>query len=888
MADISFKQSRGEILRGMMRNPSISRTIKDAMSSDLGSTSRQKAKKLLSIMNKLYTSHDGLGGPGMQYERMAEAPQPDPVVVPTDTPKGMVIFHKIPTPNIIYGKKPVQVSRVTDGIGGPGKYNGKGGPFDTNVFTNSSDIYNTQQPDTSVQGPKSGVGAYLSNLGTELTMPGASVFSGNPAQGSQADNLAKYNATHDQYGNLTGPYTAPAAAPSSQPPSAPVAPGQVPKSGVGAYLQNWWTEMTMPGSSVFTGDPSQGSQWDNLQKYNSTHDQYGNIITPAVPASDNNNGSPTTQPAAGDAGKTDSSTNTNSPSGDNKTAGPSATDTQYADNWSAGMKGYGAEIDPSIDGNRLISSLTPAERQQLTDAQKTREGSTLSNNPFGIKVGSATQHWIDEGKARLGSKASDGGQFLVFKDEATANAAHDELLYNNPAYSGLTVDAAMKQWSGYGPATTNATDTTTNPDGSTTSTNNTPDKSYQQTIWDKYDISNIQADRTNVSKEINDSLDARHSYLMQTDAAINGIMDKTMSTLSSDPGDIQNASNQLSYLYSLRGNATQSFLGQLNDDITQNQNKLSEIDSFYGTAVTAYENEIKNAGQITPQQYALYQTALDNFNKSIDASPSAQNSLTSSSINLLQGTATSVSDAVKLSQQQDLLTQAPEIEKYWGWDGTKTQTNIDLVKTIQDLASLAPTILPVNIIAAYENTVTKYIGQPNDTNTTPSGTNINSATKQTALKSAITQFANLYKTAEASKDSTISLAAYSAMNDMASHLSGTAGATLLSKAPQLKTAVQSLNPKGWFGAKAAPSEAQFIDTITKATGNTGDASIASAVYAAFKQYLSSGGTPEGAVNSLLYKTSSTTTKNVPFTDDEFTQNLGNIYTQSLINNALGL
>jgi hypothetical protein len=308
---------------------------------------------------------------------------------------------------------------------------------------------------------------------------------------------------------------------------------------------------------------------------------------------------------------------------------------------------------------------------------------------------------------------------------------------------------------------------------------------------------------------------------------------------------------------------------------------------MYGTAVTAYENELKNPNTITPQQYALYENALKDIGMNLDASPDKQSASTAASINLIQGNATSVSDAIKASQQQDLLTQGPEIEKYWGWDGTKTQTGIDLVKTIQDLASLAPTIQPVNIIAAYENTVIKYIGQPNDTNTTPSGTNISGTTKRTALESAITQFSNLYKTAQASNDSTISLAAYSAMNTMASHLSGSEGATLLSKAPQLKTAVQTLNAKGWFGPKATPTESQFIDTITKATGNSGDSTIASAVYAAFKQYLASGGTAEGAVNSLLYKTSSTTTKSVPFTDDEFTQNLGNIYTQSLINKALG-
>ena len=78
----------------------------------------------------------------------------------------------------------------------------------------------------------------------------------------------------------------------------------------------------------------------------------------------------------------------------------------------------------------------------------------LNNNPTNIKVPSggiaeAQQRYGDPGATVDPTPALDGGSFIKFSSpEAGANAT--TTLLKSPVYSGLTVDAAMKKWSGGG------------------------------------------------------------------------------------------------------------------------------------------------------------------------------------------------------------------------------------------------------------------------------------------------------------------------------------------------------------------------------------------------------------------------------------------------------
>jgi hypothetical protein len=68
-----------------------------------------------------------------------------------------------------------------------------------------------------------------------------------------------------------------------------------------------------------------------------------------------------------------------------------------------------------------------------------------------VKRGAATEYLIKEGSAELGEAASDGGNFLRFKDARTGMLAAERLL-TGPLYNNLTIDAALRKWSnnGYG------------------------------------------------------------------------------------------------------------------------------------------------------------------------------------------------------------------------------------------------------------------------------------------------------------------------------------------------------------------------------------------------------------------------------------------------------
>ena len=73
-----------------------------------------------------------------------------------------------------------------------------------------------------------------------------------------------------------------------------------------------------------------------------------------------------------------------------------------------------------------------------------------NNNPLNVKMGTATAPFVASGDASVSSPAQDGGNFLKFNATSTAMKDSSKLLFSNPAYTSLTVDQAMKQWSGGG------------------------------------------------------------------------------------------------------------------------------------------------------------------------------------------------------------------------------------------------------------------------------------------------------------------------------------------------------------------------------------------------------------------------------------------------------
>jgi len=139
MNQFSSQNTKGEILKAFMMHPGTAKLVKEAMSSPLGSTSRMKLQKILSISQKLRPK-DGIGGPGMTMQRYTTsmpAPEYDPAHIPSDGSQGLVIFPTCPTPKFNYGGE----SHASKFKPRAGSYDGMGGPgnvLDSSVFGFSS------------------------------------------------------------------------------------------------------------------------------------------------------------------------------------------------------------------------------------------------------------------------------------------------------------------------------------------------------------------------------------------------------------------------------------------------------------------------------------------------------------------------------------------------------------------------------------------------------------------------------------------------------------------------------------------------------------------------------------------------------------------------------
>ena len=122
-----MSKTKAEVMKMLLRNKGMASTLKDAISSPLGSTSRVRAQKILSIMDKLHGLRDGAGGPGEAQpgtvQPMMTPPAQDTSPIQSIPTPGLVIFKKLP-PMVTGFNKVVDSFRpsigAADGSGGPG------------------------------------------------------------------------------------------------------------------------------------------------------------------------------------------------------------------------------------------------------------------------------------------------------------------------------------------------------------------------------------------------------------------------------------------------------------------------------------------------------------------------------------------------------------------------------------------------------------------------------------------------------------------------------------------------------------------------------------------------------------------------------------------------
>ncbi len=158
MNDFTLKTSKGTMLKSMLNSPDTTKLIREALSSPLGSTSRAKAKRIFSIMGKLHTHNEsfGMGGPGVSANPAAPLGASNSQV-PDFTPKGMVMFNRIPKTRITYGNSPIAKKSQSQYLNEMVNFNKPNyTPDSFSAFSANSNIANQAKPSSETY-PGSGV-----------------------------------------------------------------------------------------------------------------------------------------------------------------------------------------------------------------------------------------------------------------------------------------------------------------------------------------------------------------------------------------------------------------------------------------------------------------------------------------------------------------------------------------------------------------------------------------------------------------------------------------------------------------------------------------------------------------------------------------------------------
>lgn len=480
----------------MMSRPETAKLIKEAMASPVGSTSRVKARKLFSIMNKLHASHDGMGGPGYmpnmyqpmaQGEEMMSYPQPQPT-----TPQNLVIFHRIPTPKLHYG--PRKQANVADGAGGPGIYDGAGG-----VFSDASTWL------------KDGLAKFNSALGTASKV--ASFVPGSPNFGQNLVPSVNLSPTWSAFKNP--------ATPATPPPAPVVAPGKLPVqtgalSRIGSYISNTVLPTAAKGISAFGNSAAGLIQTAGQNIFQGGLDAYRylagydpNTSKYAGPGYTNFNQTPGGQAASSIYAQwmptTSAAPRTAAAPAPAPTAGTTTPPLGGVNPTIAGTStpaGGTAPYGPSVNGNALTggspatsgagsAALNVAKSLGITDTKmslaqairtygidgfvngiiKNEGGSPAGvvNNPGNIKYNGLP------GQVNSGVKATDGGTFASYPSEAAGRAAIAGIITNaangkSAAYgTDPTVESFMNTYTNTGPGAGASIAGSSTPGGSSTS-----------------------------------------------------------------------------------------------------------------------------------------------------------------------------------------------------------------------------------------------------------------------------------------------------------------------------------------------------------------------------------------------------------------------------------
>lgn len=676
---------KNHLMKSIMTDAKLSRAYREALKSPLGSTKRDQAKTTFSIMKKVSGLHDGQGGP-FDYTNPTQNTSAAPA---GQTSFGnMLIFPaapKLKAPIVYNPTTPVQAPYgsigLTDGkttttpfsmpsAPAGNSYSGYGPALtDGRTFvgapTSAFELTSSSTPTAGTTTPKNLFASSTPAVGA----PVKSKIFAPPAPKAQP-RLLSMNTLKEipgtlwnwqKRGNLMGLKALSAiGAPLSAGLSAVAAPlealgtmatetpgfNDAPKSWADRIggTQSWQNAKALWNTGPWGKEPGSDQP---ASAYASPEAAKAAEMVAARAATSTPSGAPVgddiyaTNWARASGKASGAITETPTSPGDLSTLGkttPESTTTGKTDS-----------LVPAI-GSKIMNTLTPEESETLRLAQRKRENVTLNggNNMYGIKQGSLTQHWLDEGLALPGNPGKDGGTFLVFKDQATEEAARNELLASS-LYSGLTVDEAMKLWGTTSGAvgsaepsgaesTAGASEGTKKPgayepkapdvsaaiaakigsgqyalDVAKAQMGGTPIDLHtraEETLRKNYGMDKLEEsvsqaliDGPNFRPTLQKYMNGRDEMLVEIDNAIKREHDRLATLDIGDPNVANEYNRHLAYLYTLKGAQEQRYGNYLDNAVAQFESDYQRKKTALETAQTKIQNALASGDAISIQQY---------------------------------------------------------------------------------------------------------------------------------------------------------------------------------------------------------------------------------------------------------------------------------------------
>lgn len=413
----------------------------------------------------------------------------------------------------------------------------------------------------------------------------------------------------------------------------------------------------------------------------------------------------------------------------------------------------------------------------------------------------------------------------------------------------------------------------------------------KRTIWadlgldtSKVAIEKMQQEFAALPKDMTDYITARDTYIKDTDKAIADYMADIAKKDMSNPADVRKAQSHLNYLYTLRGRQNQTYMGYLNDAVTNHETKLNNMITDYNSKLAIGEERLASENAIDREEYNNMLTSYSELYSSIKAAPLEALQMQAYKTQVLGAAGTGVADQVKYDEQVGYMKQRDKLKGQILQDSNLllAKPGVELVNTIINNSSPGgdPSIFPRNQVRAYADGVHNYMVQPVEKDNV-TGSGVTSAGKQTLAEEAIRNFAQTAQYGIETGNADVANLSLEQANIVSNDLTNHMGGVLTRITPQLMESIKTLAPKGWFGgAKTPPTLQEFTNTVKKSTN--GDAladSMAKAIYAVFLQYTSTGSSPQSFIDTALNQTGSTEDRASlkPYTTDEMAKIFGKMY-----------